>query len=405
MAGTLREELASLKIDRPDSMKSGRNGYRESSGRRGGGGLRLLSWMLWLIPLGLLAAGGVYGYVQYDQMRSRPLVTKGLVVSKTAAEAATLLDANGYLKSRYQAMIGTKIAGRVEQMAVEEGMKVKKGDTLAVIEHNDLKAMLASREAQALRTAAELEEARADLWEKEREDRRVSRLFAQQSVTPEESEKAQSGHKKAAARVAALEAAVKLMKANVEEIKATIVTMHLYAPFDGTVVEKQGEVGEIISPTAMSSSLGRTAVVTIANLEKMDVETKIHEVQSLADRARPAGRGVRQRDSVQAVPRPAPAGAPDERSGQRGTVKVKVEILDPDDRLFPELAATVHFLPSESVNSPDAGPLVSVRAQIGRLPRRTATTSSGSSAKTILFARVGSRWYRRPTTRRGSSRD
>ena len=141
--------------------------------------LRLLSWILWLIPLGLLAAGGVYGYVQYDTMRSRPLVKKGLVVSKTAAEAATLLDANGYLKSRYQAMIGTKIAGRVEQMAVEEGMKVKKGDTLAVIEHNDLKAMLASREAQAQRTAAELEEARADLWEKEREDRRVARLFAQ----------------------------------------------------------------------------------------------------------------------------------------------------------------------------------------------------------------------------------
>ena len=31
----------------------------------------------------------------------------------------------------------------------------------------------------------------------------------------------------------------------------------------------------------------------------------------------------------------------------RGTVKVKVEILDPDDKLFPELAATVHFLPSK----------------------------------------------------------
>ncbi len=200
MAGTLREELASLKIDRPDSFKSERNGYRKSPGRRRGGGvLRLLSWMVWLIPFGLLAAGGVYGYLQYDKMRSRPLVTRGVVVSKTAAEAATLLDADGYLKSRYQAMIGTKIAGRVEKMAVEEGMKVKKGDTLAVIEHNDLKAMLASREAQALRTAAELEEARADLWEKEREDRRVSRLFAQRSVTPEESEKASAGHKKASA--------------------------------------------------------------------------------------------------------------------------------------------------------------------------------------------------------------
>jgi RND family efflux transporter MFP subunit len=354
MAGTLREELASLKIDRPDSISSARNGYRKSPGRRGGGLLRLLSWILWLIPLGLLAAGGVYGYAQYDKMRSRPLVTKGLVVSKTAAEAATLLDADGYLKSRYQAMIGTKIAGRVEQMAVEEGMKVKKGDTLAVIEHNDLKAMLASREAQTLRTTAELEEARADLWEKEREDRRVSRLFAQRSVTPEESEKAQSGHKKASARVAALEAAVKLMKANVEEIRATIVTMHLYAPFDGTVVEKQGEVGEIISPTAMSTALGRTAVVTIANLEKMDVETKIHESNLWRiTLGQPAV------VSVSAIPSKRYRGRLRQvlpmSDRANAVVKVKVEILDPDDRLFPELAATVHFLPSETVISPDVG--------------------------------------------------
>ncbi len=80
MAGTLRDELASLKIDRPSSIKSGLNGHRKSSGRRGGGVLRLLSWMMWLIPLGLLAAGGVFGYRQYDKMRSRPVVKKGLVV-------------------------------------------------------------------------------------------------------------------------------------------------------------------------------------------------------------------------------------------------------------------------------------------------------------------------------------
>ena len=47
-----------------------------------------------------------------------------------------------------------------------------------------MKAMLASREAQALRTAAELEEERAELWAKEREDYRVSRLYAQKTVDP-----------------------------------------------------------------------------------------------------------------------------------------------------------------------------------------------------------------------------
>ena len=118
----------------------------------------------------------------------------GLVQRMTTGEAEKLLTAKGYLKSRYQALIGTKLPGRVEKMCVEEGMKVKKGDTLAVLEHNDLKAMLASREAQTMRTAAELEEARADLWEKDRENRRVGRLFAQKSATPEESEK---GHVRA----------------------------------------------------------------------------------------------------------------------------------------------------------------------------------------------------------------
>ena len=124
--------------------------------------LRFLSWLLWLIPLGLLAVAGSFAYRQYDQIRSRPEVTRGLVQRMTSGEAEKLLSAKGYLKSRSQAMIGTKIPGRVERMYVQEGMKVKKGDILAVIEHNDMNALLASREAQLLKNQAELEEAQAD---------------------------------------------------------------------------------------------------------------------------------------------------------------------------------------------------------------------------------------------------
>ena len=353
MASTLREELASLKIER-QAVGNGRP-RREGkhSGSGGGGGLRLLSWMLWLIPLSLLGAAGAVVYKQYDQIRTRPEVTRGLVQLMTSGEAQKLLSAKGYLKSRYQAMIGTKVPGRVERMYVHEGMKVKKGDTLAVIEHNDMKALLASRRAQLQRTEAELDESRADLWEKEREERRATRLWSQKSVTLEDYEKAVAGLKKGKAKVAALEAAIKLMQANIEEIEATIATMSLYAPFDGTVVEKQGEEGEIITPTAMSSSLGRTAVVTIANLEKMDVETDISE--NLLARV---ALGQPAEVSVSAIPSKRYQGRLRQvipmGDRTRGTVKVKVEILDPDDKLFPELAATVHFLPSKSGNSPDA---------------------------------------------------
>ena len=187
------------------------------------------------------------------------------------------------------------------------------------------------------------------------------------------------------------------MKANVEEIKATIVTMHLYAPFDGTVVEKQGEDGEIISPTAMSSSLGRTAVVTIADLEKMDVETDISEGLMSRIEIGPAGRGV------------ASARVPSRRyrgrlrqvipmsDRTRGTVKVKVEILDPDDKLFPELAATVSFPAQSSRRATRTPTALSCSSPSRPFSRRTATTSSGSSAEDNTLGSSRSRWRRRPT--------
>ncbi len=180
-----------------------------------------------------------------------------------------------------------------------------------------------------------------------------TRLHAQHKATQEEYEKAIAGLKKAEARAAALEASIKLTQANIQEMQATIATMSLYAPFDGTVVEKQGEEGEVITPTAMSSSMGRTAVVTIADLGHMDVETDISEGQLWK-----VAVGQPAEVAVDAIPSKRYRGRLRQvlplSDRNRATVKVKVEILDPDDRLFPELAATVDFLPSEGLKSPDA---------------------------------------------------
>ena len=178
----------------------------------------------------------------------------------------------------------------------------------------------------------------------------------------------------------------------------------MYAPFDGTVVEKQGEEGEIISPTAMSSSLGRTAVVTIANLEKMDVETDISE-----DLLSRIALGQPAEVSVSAIPSKRYRGRLRQvipmGDRTRGTVKVKVEILDPDDKLFPELAATVHFLPSETGQQPGRR-----AARILFVPKSAVFQENGHDyrlgrrAKNDCSASSGSRWRRPPTTWRGSSR-
>jgi RND family efflux transporter MFP subunit len=356
MASTLRDELASLRIERTEPLLAG-SGFKSKGSpgiRRRGGGMRLLSWLLWLIPLSIIGGAAWIGYKQYDQIRSKPEVTVGHVEEMTSGEAEKLLSAKGYLKSQQQAMIGTKVAGRVQEMRVKEHDEVKKDQVLAVIEHYDLDAMIEQRKASLERTKAELEEARADLWQKDREANRADRLISKKMVTQEDHERASSTKKMCTARVAALEAAIKMMMASIKEMEYTLeYQMKIHAPFDGTVVEKQGEVGEVINPMAMSSSLGRSAVVTVADLKNIDVETDISEnLMSRIALGQPA------EVSVSAVPNKRYKGELRQiipmGDRTRGTVKVKVKINDPDDKLFPELAATVHFLPFKSGPSADA---------------------------------------------------
>src|SRR5205807_7878015 len=169
-----------------------------------------------------------------------------------------------------------------------------------------------------------------------------------------EAEKTAATRDMSAARAEGLEASIKLTLANIHETEEMIRKMHLFAPFDGTVVEKQGEEGEVITPSAMSASIGRSAVVSLANLGMMEVETDIAE--SMLSRV---ALGQPAEISVSAVPNHHYRGRLRQiipmGDRTRGTVKVKVEILDPDDHLFPELVATVHFLPDKALKNPNAG--------------------------------------------------
>lgn len=342
---SLTDELASLRIDRkPSSRSSASRPQPRRRGRGGDGGLRLLAMLLWLVPIGLVGAGGYYGFEQYKKIRPKLQVTTAPVREMTVAEARTVLNAKGYLRSRYQAMIGAQMPGRVEKMFVEEGSKVQEGDLLAVLEHDGLLAQLGSRKAQVARSKAELAEAKADLEYKERKAHRLRKLQVMSQTSVDELDAAVADRGMASARVRALEAAIRLQESMVKEVEASIADMHIIAPFDGTVVEKAAEVGETITPGGMGAASGRGSVATLANLQMLEVETDIAETMlarvSVGHLAEVEVAAVPDRRYQGRLRRIVPMG---DRS--RGTVKVYVEILDPDDRLFPELVATVHFLP------------------------------------------------------------
>ncbi len=357
---SLRDELASLKIDRGGTRARGVSTPRPKGGGEyrspSRGGLRLLAIGLWLIPLAALGAAGVYGYRQWQSIRSKPEVMTGIVQTMTTGEAEKLLSAKGYLKSRNQAAIGAKVMGRVQEIVVEEGAKVKQGDLLAVIEHTEIDAQLASRVAMVARAEADLLEAQADLDEKQRRAKRTERLSQRASISLEEKDQNDSAVRRAEAKLFSLKASIELQRQMVKETQVTLDNMFIRAPFPGTIVKKDAELGEMITGGGMGSgvSIGRATIATIANLDRMDVETDVSE-NLLARLAI----GQPAEISVAAVPTQRYRGRlrqiiPMSDRG-RGTVKVMVEFLEPDDHLFPELVATVHFLPDKALKAPDAG--------------------------------------------------
>jgi RND family efflux transporter MFP subunit len=124
---------------------------------------------------------------------------------------------------------------------------------------------------------------------------------------------------------------------------ANLENTYIRAPFDGTVLRKDAEVGEVVAPVATGSGLTRGAVVTMADLATLEVEVDVNEAYIARVRHEMPARitldaypdtsfGGRVRQIVPTADR------------QRATVQVKVSILDRDARILPEMGAQVEFM-------------------------------------------------------------
>jgi RND family efflux transporter MFP subunit len=334
----LRGELSALKIDR--------------SKRRGASWGVKLFWILVVVALlGAIAGGGYWAF--RDRLFPLPVVKVESVRIMTLGQASTELTATGYLESRWQAAVGAKVPGRIANIPVEEGDKVKAGDVLAELEHSDLDAMLASRKVAVVLAEAQLNEATTNLALAERDRTRERDIFQRNAGTRAVLDRAETTFEAAKAIQQARAAAVDAAKSAVVEAEESVRNMFIYAPFDGTVVTKDAEKGESIMPGGMGASSGRGSVITLAQLDELEVDTDVKE-----DYLGQLRKGQPAQVVVDAVPDHRYQGRLREimpmGDRTRGIVKVKVAVLDPDDRLFPELSATVHFLPDAKEG--DGGP-------------------------------------------------
>jgi RND family efflux transporter MFP subunit len=304
--------LASLRIPRdPDHH-----------GRAGGGGRW---WWLAIVALVLVVVTVV--------VLVRPRVPEVQVALAEATGGGSLtgagISANGYVVARTKASVAAKISGRLEYLGVAEGSRVRRGEVIARLESGDCEAQLYNARAVAAQFEAQLAQA-------DRELRRASALRDSQLNSAADLENAETQARVVKAQLEAARAQVKLAEVNLENTRVR-------APFDGTVLRKDAEVGEIVAPSSAGGSLTRTAIVTMADLATLEVEVDVNEAYIAQIR-----NGEAARITLDAYPDTSFAGRVRQvvptADRQKATVLVKVSILDRDPRILPEMGAKVVFL-------------------------------------------------------------
>jgi len=330
----------------------------------------------WVLPavataiVALVAAFLVWGGATGTTLRA-PEVSVTRVALVTPTQASTVLTASGYIVARSKAEISPKSVGRVAWLNLEEGQRVRRGELVARLESQEL-------EAQRKQYAASREQALAELANARIERRRAAELLKDQVGS-------QQAFDGADARVKALEAQVASIEAQVRYVEELIRNAEIYAPIDGVVTVKKAFVGETVSPQGFggSGSAGATFAV-IVDLGSLEMEADINEQNlgrlSIGQPAEVALDAYPDKPYKARLRQIVPTA-----DRQKGSVKVKIEILGKDSRILPEMSCRVVFLNPEAKVDAEAKPKVMVPA---------ASVVEVGGKKGVLLVRDGGALFR-----------
>jgi len=249
------------------------------------------------------------------------------------------LSGTGYVVAQRQAAVSSKATGRLKELLVREGDTVKAGQVIGVLENDDLIAQVREQEANIQLSEARLKSAQAELVEAGQRKERVVQAAKTGAVSAAERDEALARHSRLAADVAAQEAAIRLARAQLNRAQVELGYTEIVAPFDGTVLTKNADVGEIVAPFG-SSTNARAAVVTIADMSSLEVEADISESNIAKVRV-----GQEAEITLDSYPEKIYRGVVSKVvptvNRAKGTVLTKIRFMDRDERVLPEMSARV----------------------------------------------------------------
>ncbi len=360
---TQQKDLNALRINRsaPATITTG-----NSTGSRKG---------LWY-SLAVIAVLILGFFIVRGMMTSAVEVKTGVVENVYPSQANSVLTASGYVVASRKAAVGSKGTGRLIFLNVEEGSRVKKGEVIGRLESEDVGAALAQAQASLTAAKATLENGKAAMTNADSILRRTKTLYRQSLVASADLDAADASYKQALALVNADAANVQLAERGVEAANVQVEFTNIRAPFDGTVLTKDADIGVVMTPFGAAAG-SKADIVTLADMGSLDAEVDVSETSISQVHV-----GQSCEISVDAIPDKRYRGVVHmivptaDRS--KGTVLTKVDFTDRDARVLPEMSLKVLFLKDSAVAGSDKPKLtVPASAVITRGSKKVVFVISG----------------------------
>ena len=257
-----------------------------------------------------------------------------------------VLEANGYVVARRKATVSSIVTGVIEELLVDEGMEVEEGQILARLDSRTLRiqAQIARSRLAVARRA--YDETVTRLRYAEREQERLEELVKNSLASDADVDAVRLTVEVLVLEVDRLGNEVTVAEQNAHLREEQIEDLVVRAPFGGIVVARNAQVGEVVSATSAGGGFTRTGIFTLVDMDSLEMEADINELY--LNRVHPG-------QSVQAELYAYPNWEVQAevisitRTADRntGTFKLRIGILQKDERILPDMGVKLRFLKTE----------------------------------------------------------
>src|ERR1043166_920273 len=229
-----------------------------------------------LVVVAGLGVGGFFVWKQWQRKQAESPNAKPVSTANVEArDISFAITAAGEIGPADQVSVRPEINGKIAELPVDIGDKVKKDQLLCRLDDTDLQSEKETQLSQIEGAKLQIQAATLQVEKTEREFRRNKDLFESKLISQEIFDNVRTDYDVAKNSLSLSKNALERAEKALKQIEDKLAKTHLNAPFDCTVLTRPVSLGQTVSGAAGFNS--GTEIMTIANLKDMIITAHINQ--------------------------------------------------------------------------------------------------------------------------------